>query len=112
MKTRIGQLDKTLRRAFSASLVVVAYAGGMTSINGARAADEGALRSMEAIQVAVGKGDLDAMYWLAMMHIEGSFDGANYDRGMELLKSAAFRGNKDAERMFAFMDSAFSGEGC
>ena len=56
METRIGQLDKTLRRAFSASLVVVAYAGGMTSTNGARAADEGAACNLQSSRAAAAGG--------------------------------------------------------
>ena len=58
------------------------------------------------------QGDTEAMYWLAMMHVEGTITGADYDRGVELLKKSAFRGNPNAARVFSFMENAFSGEGC
>ena len=73
------------------------------------ASSEKALRN---VQIAAENGDAEAMYWLAMLHIEGSISSANYDRGIELLKASANRGNKNAERMYAFMGNAFSGEGC
>jgi TPR repeat protein len=112
MKTRIGHLDKTLRKAVSVSLVVAAYTGGAALGSGPHASEQVMNQSVESVQAAAAQGDIEAMYWLAVMHIEGTIAGADYDRGVELLKTSAFRGNPDAERMYTFMDNAFSGEGC
>jgi hypothetical protein len=37
---------------------------------------------------------------------------ANYDTGIAMLKRAAVKGHVDSQRMYHFMDNAFSGEGC
>jgi hypothetical protein len=71
MKTRMGQLDKALRKAVSISPVVVANAGGTALETEAHSAEEATLGSVEAIQMTAAEGDLEAMYWLVMMHIEG-----------------------------------------
>lgn len=109
MKTCIGHLDKTLRKAASVSLVVAAYTGGAAL---GHASEQVMNQSVESVQTAAAQGEIEAMYWLAMMHIEGTIADADYDRGVELLKTSAFRGNSDAERVYSFIDSAFGGEGC
>ena len=112
MNTRPSNMDKTLGKAISLSLVIAGYVGNSVLDVCAQAAEEPSTVSVEMIQTAAAEGDVEALYWLAMMHIEGTITGADYERGMELLKTASRRGNKDAERMYAFMDNAFSGEGC
>lgn len=69
-------------------------------------------RSVASLQAGAARGDPEAMYWLGMLHIEGNIDDADYDLGIRMLKRAATKGHKDAQRMYAFMDNAFSGEGC
>ena len=43
-----------------------------------------------------------------MLHIEGAIDDADHDLGVSLLKRASFKVHKDAQRMYTFMDNAFS----
>ena len=112
MNTRLTKMRKPLRKALCTSLVLATYAGGSAVVAGVRREEPESERTAETIRVAAAQGDAQALYWLAMMHIEGTIAGADYEHGMELLKTASRRGNKDAERMFAFMDNAFSGEGC
>ena len=69
-------------------------------------------RSVISLEAAAARGDPQAMYLIAMLHIEGAITDADYDLGVRLLKKSAAKGNKDAQRMYSFMDSAFSGEGC
>ena len=69
-------------------------------------------RSFVSINAAAARGDSEAMYLLAMLHIEGIIPKSDYDEGIHWLKKSAAKGNKDAERMYSFMDNAFSGEGC
>ena len=69
-------------------------------------------RSVITIKAAASRGEPEAMYKLAMLHIEGNIQNADYDTGVRLLKRSAAKGNRDAQRMYAFMDNAFSGEGC
>jgi TPR repeat protein len=69
-------------------------------------------RAVISIKAAASRGDPEAMYLLAMLHVEGQMPEADYDEGMRWLKKSAAKGNRDAQRMYAFMDSAFSGEGC
>lgn len=112
MNTRLASMDKSLRKTLSVSLVVAMYTGGAAADLGPQAGEEAEKSSVELVRTAAAGGNAEALYWLAMMHIEGSIKGADYDHGVELLQESARRGNKDAERMCAFMDSAFSGEGC
>ena len=60
---------------------------------------------------AARKGDSGAMYWLGLAYIEGQVLD-DYDRGIAWLQKAAFRGNKEAERMVEFISSAEVGPGC
>lgn len=60
---------------------------------------------------AAKTGDSGAMYWLGLAYIEGQVLD-DYDRGVAWLKKAAFRGNKEAERMYEFISSAEVGPGC
>jgi len=69
-------------------------------------------RSVISIKAAASRGDAEAMYLLAMLHVEGKIAEADYDEGIAWLRKSARKGNRDAQRMYAFMDSAFSGEGC
>jgi TPR repeat protein len=112
MKKHIARRDRSTGTIISASLVVAAYvvAGGLES--GAGASEYTTVQSVAEIQSAAAGGDGEALFWLAMMHIEGSIENADYDKGIELLRISARRGNKDAERMWSFMDNAFSGDGC
>ena len=112
MKARISNVDRKHRHPFFASFVMAALVSGAVPGSETLSADAEEQRSLDAIQAAADQGDADAIYWLAMLHIQGSIADADYEKGIELLKSAAFRGNKDAERIFGFMDNAFSGEGC
>ena len=112
MNTRIGNLDNSLRKAISVSLVVATYAGSAALDSGAHAAEETINQSLEMIQTAVAGDDVEARYWLFISHIEGPISGADNDYGVELLTTSAGRGDRDAERMYTFLDHAFSGEGC
>jgi hypothetical protein len=47
--------------------------------------------------------DLEAMYWLAMLHIEGKIESASYDRRVELLRAAAEACHPEAERIHSFL---------
>ena len=67
---------------------------------------------LERLRAQAAQGDLDAIYWLAMLHIEGKISGADYSTGTGLLRRAADQGHSDASRMWSFMHNAFSGEGC
>jgi TPR repeat protein len=67
---------------------------------------------INSLQIKARSGNLDAMYWLAMLHIEGTISNANYEEGLELLRTAAGQGHEEAGRMWAFIDNSFSGEGC
>jgi TPR repeat protein len=69
-------------------------------------------RSVLKLESQAARGNLDAMYLLAMMHVEGDMPDANYDTGIAMLKKAAIKGHADSQRMYHFMDNAFSGEGC
>ena len=82
-------------------------AGNQLSENGR----EGS-RSVLKLESQAARGNLDAMYLLAMMHVEGDMPDANYDTGISMLKKAAIKGHADSQRMYHFMDNAFSGEGC
>ena len=73
---------------------------------------EASKRAVIVLQSAAARGDADAMFKVAMLHIEGTVVDADYDYGVRLLKRSASKGNSDAQRMYAFMDNAFSGEGC
>ena len=75
-------------------------------------AEKRAKRTAISLEAKVARGDLDSMYMLAMMHIEGTMEQADYDTGVRMLKRAAAKGHKDSQRMYRFMDNAFSGEGC
>ena len=112
MKTCIARMDMPFRKIISASLVVAAYGVTAGLEAGAEAGEDTTDRSVAEIQSAAARGDGEALFWLAMMHIEGSISNADYDTGIEFLRASARRGNKDAERMWSFMDNAFSGEGC
>ena len=74
--------------------------------------EKSAKRSAASLKAGAARGDPDSLYWLAMLHIDGTIDDADYDLGVNLLKRASFKGHKDAQRMYTFMDNAFSGEGC
>ena len=112
MKTRIARKYRPPGTTISASLVLAAYvvAAGLESET--RASGYATDQSVAEIRSAAAGGDGEALFWLAMMHIEGSIENADYDRGIEFLRTSARRGNKDAERMWSFMDNAFSGDGC
>ena len=112
MNTRLSSMDKTLRKTLSVSLVVAMYAGCAAAGSGLRTGEKAEKPSVEMVRTAAAGGDAEALYWLAMMHIEGSIEGADYDHGVELLQVSARHGHKDAERMYAFRNSAFCGEGC
>lgn len=60
---------------------------------------------------AAEKGDPGAMYWLGVAFIEGVVV-ADYDRGVFWLRKATRAGNKEAERLYNFIDSAQIGPGC
>jgi TPR repeat protein len=60
---------------------------------------------------AAKSGDPGAMYWLGLAYIEGHVLD-DYDQGIAWLKKAAFRGNREAERMYEFISSAQVGPGC
>lgn len=60
---------------------------------------------------AAHAGDAGAMYWLGLAYIEGRVLN-NYDRGLDWLKKASFRGNEEAKRMYEFITSAQIGPGC
>ena len=64
------------------------------------------------MKAGAARDDPDSLYWLAMLHIEGAIDDADHDLGVSLLNRASFKVHKDAQRMYTFMDNAFSGEGC
>ena len=68
--------------------------------------------SVSGLKAAASQGDAQAMYQLSLLHIEGAISDADYDRGLRLLKRSAAMGNRNAQRMYAFMDNAFVGEGC
>lgn len=112
MKTRIARKDRPLGTTITASLVVAAYVVASGLESGAGAGEYTTHQSVAEIQSAAAGGNGEALFWLAMMHIEGSIEDADYDKGIELLRTSARRGNKDAERMWSFMDNAFSGDGC
>ena len=104
-------------QAVAVSLVMAAFGGlQLQSV----VADEGIKKGSAgrekrptiSIQAAATRGDAKAMYQLAMLHIEGAIEDADYDTGVRLLKRSASKGNRDAQRMYSFMDNAFSGEGC
>ena len=69
-------------------------------------------RSVVSIKTGASRGEPKSMYLMAMLHIEGNIPGADYDEGIRWLKKSAAKGNRDAQRLFAFMENAFSGEGC
>lgn len=99
------------------SLVMSVYLAQSGGEAAAQAGEEqegkkSALRSPASLQAGASRGDPDAMYWYAMLHIEGKIEDADYDLGIRMLKRAATKGHKDAQRMYTFMDNAFSGEGC
>ena len=112
MKTHIARKDRPPGTTISASLVLAAcvVAAGLES--GARAGEYTTDQSVAEIRSAAAGGDREALFWLAMMHIEGSIENADHDKGIELLRTSARRGNKHAERMWSFMHNAFSGDGC
>ena len=112
MKTRKATAAKRGRQTLPISLVLAIYAGLTFPGTEVLAAGPDSVRSLAAIQSAAARCDAEAMYWLAMLHIEGRIRDANYDRGVQLLMASAEKGNKDAKRMYAFMDNAFSGDGC
>lgn len=60
---------------------------------------------------AAESGDPGAMYWLGLAYLEGHVLN-DYDQGVAWLKKAAFRGNREAERMYEFISSAQVGPGC
>ena len=111
------KLLNELMRGFAGFVAFAAYIGA--PIQG-RAADDGIKKVSEdekppsviKLQTAASRGNPEAMYELAMLHVEGGIPNADYDQGIRLLKKAAAKGNQDAQRMYAFMDNAFSGEGC
>lgn len=78
MNIRIANMDQTLRKVLCSSLVVAAYAGGSAVEAGVRAEEPGGERTVETIRAAAARGDAQALYWLAMMHIEGTITGADY----------------------------------
>ena len=112
MKTRIARKDRPLGTIISASLVVAVYGVAASLESGAGASEYTTGQSVDEIHSAAAGGDGEALFWLAMMHIEGAIENADYDKGIELLRTSARHGNKDAERMWSFMDNAFSGDGC
>ena len=82
--------------------------------NGPRAGQktESEVESVMTLTTLAQAKDPDAMYWLAMLHIEGKIDNASYDKGVQLLGEAADAGQPEAERIRSFMENAFSGDGC
>ena len=117
MKALSNKNADRLARTLTVSLVAAAFAGVTAPPTGVLAGESSAgivlvERTVQDTRLAAEQGNPKAMYWLAMMHIEGSIEDADYDYGVDLLRSSARRGNKDAKRMYLFMDNAFSGEGC
>jgi len=110
--------DRTFLRALiGSSLVLTAFVGapiGADPESGdlINASAVQSKRSAISIKAAASRGDPEAMYLLAMLHVEGKMPEADYDEGIRWLKKSAAKGYRDAQRMYAFMDSAFSGEGC
>jgi TPR repeat protein len=96
-----------LTACLGAPIDVRAEPGGITNASAVQSK-----RAVISIKAAASRGDPEAMYLLAMLHVEGKMPEADYDEGMRWLKKSAAKGNRDAQRMYAFMDSAFSGEGC
>ena len=113
-----SKTDRTLRRVLiGSSLVLTAFAGAPIGADAqsndlTNASAVQSKRSVISIKAAASRGDAEAMYLLAMLHVEGKIAEANYDEGIAWLRKSARKGNRDAQRMYAFMDSAFSGEGC
>ena len=107
-------MNKTKLKRISMSLVLSLYATSQAGSAGneARQEEKTAKRAAVGLQAKAVRGDLDSIYLLAMMHIEGTMEDADYDTGYRMLKRAAAKGHKDSQRMYHFMDSAFSGEGC
>ena len=78
--------------------------------NGSR--EQSGIEQILDLEGQAADGNLEAMYWLGMLHIEGKISDANYEKGSSLLRQAAARGHVDADRMWSFMNNAFSGDGC
>ena len=107
-------MNKKTMNSVTMSLVLSLHAASQVGAAGHKApqVEKTAERTAISLQAKAGRGDLDSMYLLAMMHIEGTMENADYDTGYRMLKRAAAKGHKDSQRMYHFMDSAFSGEGC
>ncbi len=112
MKALKHAATKKFRQTISVSLVIAASAGAVPPSLGSEAAGQDPDKAVASIRAAAARGDAEAMYRLAMLHIEGKLPNADYDLGVQLLMDSAAKGNEDADRMSAFMASAFSGEGC
>jgi TPR repeat protein len=93
-------------------LTSLAGTAGQETVNQRSESGRESNRSVLKLESQAARGNLDAMYLLAMMHVEGDMPDANYDTGIAMLKKAAIKGHADSQRMYHFMDNAFSGEGC
>ena len=104
----------SLRMSLVVTLCLSSAAGTTETVTGNQRSESGreSSRSVIKLESQAARGNLDAMYLLAMMHVEGDMPAADYDTGIAMLKRAAVKGHVDSQRMYHFMDNAFSGEGC
>ena len=110
-------MDRRRKNSLTMSLVVTLclsqYANPLQASAEENTSEEkGAQRTVLKLNSRATRGDLDAMYLLAIMHIEGAMDDADYEMGVRMLKKAPARRQADSQRMNQIMDNAISGEGC